>query len=72
MRNLTTSTIVLFPAGGAAPIILPPSRAVTTRQIRERLILPNHPVSRHPFGEFVASRRLTEQELRDYQIEPVN
>ena len=33
---------------------------------------PNHPVSKRPFGEFVASRRLTEQELRDYQIEQVN
>ena len=39
MRNLTSSTIVLFPPGGAAPIILPPSRAVTTRQMREVLIL---------------------------------
>ena len=39
MRNLTSSTIVLFPAGGAAPIILPPSRAVTTTQMREVLIL---------------------------------
>ena len=39
MRNLTSSAIVLFPAGGAAPIVLPPSRAVTTRQMREVLIL---------------------------------
>ena len=39
MRNLTSSTIVLFPAGGAAPIVLPPSRAVTTKQMQEMLIL---------------------------------
>ena len=28
-------------------------------------------VSGHPFGEFAASRPLTERELRDYQIERV-
>ena len=40
------------------------------RELADRF--PNHPVSKRPFGEFVASRRLTEQELRDYQIEHVN
>ena len=39
MQNLTASTIVLFPAAGATPIILPPSRAVTTKEMREGLIL---------------------------------
>ena len=32
---------------------------------------PNLPVSEHPFGEFVASRPLTDAELKDYQIEHV-
>ena len=39
MRNLTSSTSVLLPAGGAAPIVLPPSPAVTTKQMQEMLIL---------------------------------
>ena len=39
MRNLTTWTIVLFPAGGAAPITLPPARGVATIRMREVLIL---------------------------------
>ena len=39
MRNLTTSTIVLFPAGGATPIILPPTRGVATIRMKEMLIL---------------------------------
>ena len=33
---------------------------------------PEHPISNQPFGEFVASRRLTDQELRDYRIQLVS
>lgn len=32
---------------------------------------PHLPVSRRLFGEFVTNRRLTDMELRDYQIERV-